>query len=51
MNLHVNTMTPSPPPPAPQAIQLERSLAERVRGWVRMLMAEILCFSSGFRAK
>ena len=22
-----------------------------VRGWLRMLLAEILCFSSGFKAK
>lgn len=50
MTTHVNTMTPSPPP-APRAIAIERSFGERVHGWFRMLMAEILCFTSGFRAK
>jgi hypothetical protein len=50
MDLHVNTMTPSPPS-APQVIPLDRSWSERVHGWLRMLMAEILCFTSGFRAK
>ena len=50
MNLQANTITPSPPP-APHAIAIERSFGERVHGWFRMLMAEILCFTSGFRAK
>ena len=30
---------------------LSPSWYESVRGWLRMLLAEILCFSSGFKAK